>query len=156
MKFCDLTIDMPNEFRQDESLVSFTAVPSKNLQTGLAMQKQTPIRPNLTMHRKQVVKKDSLDTITGKMCAEIASSNPDILNLTVESMVFDDGTPGSVIAFDCRIRNVTLRQYQAIRLSHPWLITITLTVDASRITDASASTYLDCLRSCRLTPDASN
>lgn len=120
------------------------------------LQKQSPVRPSLIVHRRVVGTEASLDLLCGEVCAELVNSVEGMQDLRTEAFPFEDGVKGSLVVFDFSVKHgAHVRQFQALRLDGPVLTSLTLTVDAVTLNDKAKENYFKALASTRA-PSATN
>ncbi|MCC6808100.1 MAG: DcrB-related protein [Deltaproteobacteria bacterium] len=145
-----LRFDAPNDFSPDEAILSLRA-PMPDLKTPLAMNRALTVRPNLIVHRRMVADGTSVEMICGEVCAELASAIPSMENMATARMKFKDGAVGMLVSFDfAATEHAKVRQFQALRLDASLLTTMTLSVDATTLTDELTKHWLDVLASASL------
>lgn len=145
-----LTFDTPQGFEPDEAVLSFRA-PMPALSTPLAMNKTLTVRPNLIVHRRVVADGASIEMLTGEICAELANAMSSMENMATAEMKFKDGAHGMLVSFDFAANeHAKVRQFQALRLDGSLFTTLTLSVDATTLNDATMKHWLDVLASASL------
>jgi hypothetical protein len=148
MRFAGVVLDLPSDFSADEALISLRAPAVQKLVEPRALQKQTPIRPSLIIHRRRVGDVATLETLAGEVCAELASSVVGLKGLATEAFSFKDGASGILVGFDFPAAEVgTARQYHGLRKDGPMLTTITLTIDGLTLTEAAKKQWLSTIAS---------
>lgn len=147
MRFAGLAIDTPADFTVDQAMISFRAPPPTAIEPRL-LQKQTPIRPSLIVHRRDVGDAASLPVLAGEITAELVSSISGLSALTTESFAYADGAPGILVGFDFGADEVgTARQYHALRKDERILTTLTLTIDKLTLNEPTKTKWLKLLSS---------
>jgi hypothetical protein len=147
MQHAGLRLDPPPDFVIDQVMFSFKG---KAPTTGdpRVLQKQTPIRPTLILHRRDVGEDAPLEVLAGEVTAELVTSVPGLSELASEQMRFADGAPGMIVSFSFALEEVgTARQFHALRKDGAVLTTLTLTVDKLALNDAAKERWLSVLAS---------
>lgn len=135
---------MPQDFAADEVMMSFRAPPPA-LKTPLLLNKQITVRPNLIVHRRPIDPQTSVELVCGEICAELASSIPDLQNLATSRLQFADQVIGMLVIFDYSARDASVRQYQAIRVDGGMLTTLSLTIDGLSLDQETHAHYVSVL-----------
>jgi hypothetical protein len=136
-----LHLALPPEFTIDQTMVSFRA-PPPTAGDPRVLQKQTPIRPSLIVHRRDVGDV-ALEILAGEITAELVQSVGGLSGLTTEALSYDDGDLGIIISFDFAAPEIgTARQYHVVRKDGPILTTLTLTIDKLTLTDSAKTRWL--------------
>ena len=127
--------------------MSFRA-PPPDVKSPLLLNKQLTVRPNLMVHRRPA--KGTVELLCGEICAELVSSIPGMESLVTGHFKFADGVQGMLVSFDFPAGgDARVRQLQAMRLDVEQLTTLTLSIDATTLNDASYQRYLASLASAR-------
>lgn len=132
----------PEGWDVTEVMVQLKGPPVDDLKDPRMMQSQYPLRPNLIVHRRQMPAGADVDMVCAEICAELVHSIEGMKDLSTEALSFGDGTEGRVVQFDFPAgKAATVRQFQAMRLDEDVLTTLTLTVDATTLTDERKAAY---------------
>ncbi|MBI5498433.1 MAG: hypothetical protein HY904_25755 [Deltaproteobacteria bacterium] len=138
----------PPEFGVDEVMLTLKGAPVAGLKDPRMLQKQTPVRPNLIIHRRVVGSAATVEMLCGEVCAELVSAVDGIKGLGTQAFAFDDGGRGMLVVFDFPAGTLaTVRQFQALRLDAGVLTSLTLTVDSTTLNDTLRELYLRSLAS---------
>jgi hypothetical protein len=142
MSLPGLKLTPPPDFVVEQTMVSFRAPPPATGDPRF-LNKQTAIRPNLIVHRREVGLAAPLEILAGEVTAELVSSVDGLSGLTSEAFTYADGVHGIIISFDFGAPEIgTARQYHALRKDGAVLTTMTLTVDKLTLNDQTKARWL--------------
>jgi hypothetical protein len=154
MHHAGLSLTAPPDMVIEQSMFALRAPPSAAVDPRL-LQKQTPIRTSLIVHRRDVGPMATLEVLAGEVAAELVSSVGGLSGLVTEAFDYSDGALGIVVSFDVAAAEVgTARQFHALRKDGTVLTTLTLTLDKLQLTDDGKRRWFDVLASATPTAEA--
>ena len=147
MNHAGLFLDAPADMVMEQTMVAMRAAPSAVVDPRV-LNRQTPIRTSLIVHRRQVGPHATLEVLAGEVAAELVSSVGGLSGLVTEAFDYADGAIGFLVSFDVAAAEVgTARQFHALRKDDTVLTTLTLTLDKLQLTDDGKRRWFDVLAS---------
>lgn len=146
MPLLELTLTPPHDFLEEEVVTTWRAPLQKNLKAGLAMQFQAPVRPNLIATQRAVGPKASLAELMSKVCADLVRHIEGLEDIETTEFEFTDGASGLLLKYTMPVHGkFTIYQLQAGRLDANTFTTLTISTEASRLTEDDLKLYLTCI-----------
>lgn len=146
MAISQLTVTPPSDFLEEEIVTTWRAPLKKDLKAGPIMQFQAPVRPNLIATQRQVKATATLAELMSKVCADMMRHIEGLDDIETTEFEFTDGTAGLLLKYTMPVHGkFTVYQLQAGRLDGTTFTTLTISTEASRLTEDDLKTYLTCI-----------
>jgi hypothetical protein len=141
-----LRVTPPEGFLEEEVVTTWRAPLKPALKAGLAMNFQAPVRPNLIATQRAVKADASLADLMSKVCADIIRHIEGLSDIETTEFQFTDGATGVLLKYTMPVHGkFSVYQLQAGRLDGQTFTTLTISTEASRLTEDDLKAYLTCI-----------
>jgi len=139
-------VEPPAGFALEETMVSLRVPAAEGYRDERT---QTPVRPNLVIHRRPAVGADGdLSRAVARVRAELHGSVPGLSAVESEDIRFADGAHGVLLAYVMPApKGLEICQLQALRLDGGTLTTLTISTERAHLTDERKVAYVRALLS---------
>ena len=146
MSLRPLTVTPPSDFLEEEVVTTWRAPLKKDLKAGPVLQFQAPVRPNLIATQRVVSDKPTLAELMSKVCADLLRHIEGLSDIETTEFAFTDGAEGLLLRYSMPVHGkFSVVQFQAGRLDGNTFTTLTISTEASRLSEESMKAYLLCI-----------
>ena len=141
-----LRVTPPDGFLEEEVVTTWRAPLKPALKAGLALNFQAPVRPNLIATQRLVKPEASLAELMAKVCGDLVRHIEGLSAIETTEFLFTDGVAGVLLKYTMPVHGkFSVYQLQAGRLDGQTFTTLTISTEASRLTEDDLKVYLTCI-----------